>query len=70
MYLLWMFFNCCSSGLWNVPYVTNVYLIHGYLIPKLVGAYGEGDEDADMAVCSRMRDLVCDVIFCLYFTDI
>ena len=50
------------SGLWNVPYVTSVYLIHGYLMPKLTGAYITDDLDADMAICSQLRKQVCSFI--------
>lgn len=47
-----------SRGQWNVPYVTEVALIHGYLIPKLRGGYKDGDLDADMALCKRAREKV------------
>ena len=56
---------CCkfslNRGQWNVPYMTEVLLIHGYLIPKLHGGYKDQDLDTDMALCKRAREKVMSV---------
>jgi hypothetical protein len=44
-------------GLWNIPYMRGVYLVHGRHIPSLIGAYGDGDLDCDMAFCKKLREL-------------
>ena len=47
------------SGVWNVPYMTGAYLVHGYLMPVLTNAYNsQTDLDPDMAFCKTLRDKV------------
>ena len=41
--------------------MTEVLLIHGYLVPKLHGGYKDGDLDTDMALCKRAREKVTNV---------
>ena len=41
--------------------MTEVLLIHGYLIPKLHGGYKDQDLDTDMALCKRAREKVINV---------
>jgi len=43
-------------GQWNVPYVNDIYLVQAVHLPKLQGAYIDGDLDADMAFCKRLRE--------------
>jgi len=47
-------------GLWNVPYVSGAYLIHGRHIPMLNrhAAYIDGTLDPDMALCKLLREQV------------
>lgn len=53
---------CLCRGLWNVPYITQVYLIKGSVLrTKLsqVSLYmDEGGMDADMVFCRSIRDQV------------
>ncbi|OWF41242.1 procollagen-lysine,2-oxoglutarate 5-dioxygenase 1-like isoform X2 [Mizuhopecten yessoensis] len=44
-------------GLWNVPFITGTYLIHGSLVPSLLGAYTSSDLDPDMAFCKVIREM-------------
>ncbi|XP_069111312.1 procollagen-lysine,2-oxoglutarate 5-dioxygenase 1-like [Argopecten irradians] len=43
-------------GLWNVPFITGAYLVHGSLIPSLLGSYTHPDLDPDMAFCKAVRE--------------
>ncbi|XP_046639801.1 procollagen-lysine,2-oxoglutarate 5-dioxygenase 1-like isoform X1 [Daphnia pulicaria] len=45
-------------GLWNVPFVTSVYLVRGDIIhnPKTKPSYIHNLLDADMAFCTNMRN--------------
>jgi len=47
-------------GLWNVPYVSGVYLVQGRHIPMLHrhAAYMNGVLDSDMAFCKLLREQV------------
>src|SRR6218665_180607 len=67
--LLAMFMLCCQNsrrfegllycrGIWNVPYIASVYLIHGHRMSLLDEAYADDDLDADMAFCRHLRALV------------
>ena len=46
------------SGLWNVPFISAVYLIQGKLIqnPETRPNFVYGNLDADMAFCKNLRD--------------
>lgn len=39
------------SGLWNVPYITGAYLIHGSLMEELRDIYSAENVEPDMAFC-------------------
>jgi len=45
-------------GLWNVPYVSGAYLVHGRHIPMLSrqSAYMDSVLDSDMALCKLLRE--------------
>ncbi|XP_014782723.1 multifunctional procollagen lysine hydroxylase and glycosyltransferase LH3 [Octopus bimaculoides] len=43
-------------GLWVVPYLSEVYLIHHHLLPDLKTAYINGKLDPDMAFSKTLRD--------------
>ncbi|XP_066297450.1 procollagen-lysine,2-oxoglutarate 5-dioxygenase 1-like isoform X3 [Branchiostoma lanceolatum] len=47
-----------KKGVWNVPYINNVYLIHGSLLqqPKTMPSFIVGQLDADMAFCASLRE--------------
>jgi len=47
-------------GLWNVPYLNGVYLVHGRHIPMLrqQSAFMDSVLDSDMAFCKILRDQV------------
>lgn len=47
------------SGLWNVPYITGVYLIHGSLMEGLRDIYSAENVEPDMAFCGGLRKRVC-----------
>ncbi|KAM3922698.1 procollagen-lysine,2-oxoglutarate 5-dioxygenase 1 [Leptodactylus fuscus] len=45
-------------GIWNVPYVTNVYLVQGNVLRKALNQYDlfhSGHLDPDMAFCDNLR---------------
>ncbi|XP_062612335.1 multifunctional procollagen lysine hydroxylase and glycosyltransferase LH3-like [Saccostrea cucullata] len=42
-------------GLWNVPYITGAYLIHGSLMKDLRDIYMDEGKEADMAFCGGLR---------------
>lgn len=51
----------CCSGLWNVPYITQAYLIKGSVLrSKLsqVSLYVDREMDPDMVFCRSIRDQV------------
>ena len=50
--------------------MTEVLLIHGYLIPKLHGGYKDQDLDTDMALCKRAREKVMNVDGLGFYTDL
>lgn len=43
-------------GVWNVPYISQAYLIQGHVLPELKGAYSNRFMDADMAFTKTARD--------------
>ncbi|CAH1775740.1 unnamed protein product [Owenia fusiformis] len=45
-----------KKGIWNVPYMANVILVHGHRLEELRGAFLNGDLDPDMAFCKTLRD--------------
>jgi len=47
-------------GLWNVPYLNGVYLVHRRQVPMLrhYAAYSDGVLDSDMAFCRVLREQV------------
>lgn len=52
---------CSHRGLWNVPYITQVYLIKGSILrSKLsqVSLFLDEDMDPDMVFCRTIRDQV------------
>lgn len=52
---------CLCSGLWNVPYITQAYLIKGSVLrSKLsqVSLYVDETMDPDMVFCRSIRDQV------------
>lgn len=46
-----------QKGIWNVPYIASVYLIHGHRMSLLDDSYIDDDLDADMAFCKHLRTL-------------
>lgn len=42
-------------GLWNVPYITGAYLIHGSLMEELRDIYSAENVEPDMAFCGGLR---------------
>ncbi|XP_017783808.1 PREDICTED: procollagen-lysine,2-oxoglutarate 5-dioxygenase 1 isoform X2 [Nicrophorus vespilloides] len=49
-----------KRGLWNVPFITNCYLVNATLLRKYDRTkihYSRGNLDADMAFCANIRDL-------------
>ncbi|CAL1536445.1 unnamed protein product [Lymnaea stagnalis] len=58
--------NYSRVGLWNVPHVTNLVLIHGHRLPALKDGYTYSkDFDPDMAFCQKARS---ETIF-IYLTN-
>ena len=45
-------------GMWNVPHVTNVYMIQAFRIPAALGSYVDPEVDPDIAFCARLREKV------------
>ena len=46
-------------GLWNVPYINTVYLLHGSLMKKIQNAFIREDvKDPDMHFAENLRDKV------------
>lgn len=56
------------SGLWNVPYITGAYLIHGSLMEELRDIYSAENVEPDMAFCGGLRKRVCVVSFYVYIS--
>ena len=52
----------CYRGLWNVPFISSIYLVHKQALSKLNGAYGPGSLDPDMAMCKNLREQVSAII--------
>lgn len=54
--------RCCGCrGVWNVPYVSSVYLLKAHVLRSDLdhyGVYSSDTEDADMAFCSSVRSKV------------
>lgn len=51
----------CFSGLWNVPYITQVYLIRGETLRTRLAAvslYQQEGMDPDMIFCKSVREQV------------
>lgn len=56
--LLWYFF---CRGVWNVPYVANIYLIKGETLRsemKERNYFSRNRLDPDMALCKNIREMV------------
>lgn len=56
-------YRCVCSGLWNVPYITQAYLIKGSVLrSKLsqVSLYVDEGMDPDMVFCRSIRDQVME----------
>ena len=52
---------CARRGLWNVPYITQVYLIKGSVLrSKLsqVSLFLDQEMDSDMVFCRNIREQV------------
>ncbi|KAL4221290.1 Procollagen-lysine [Mactra antiquata] len=43
-------------GLWNVPYISGVYLIQSHVLPSITEGYINDNLDADMALCKTLRE--------------
>ena len=53
--------RCVSRGVWNVPYITQVYLIQGKVLRSrlaLSSLYQQEGMDPDMVFCRTIRDQV------------
>ncbi|KAK2187715.1 hypothetical protein NP493_156g03050 [Ridgeia piscesae] len=44
------------KGIWNVPHITNIYMIQAFRIPSILGAYVDPEVDPDIAICARLRE--------------
>ena len=56
---------CVCRGLWNVPYITQAYLIKGSVLrSKLsqVSLYVDQEMDPDMVFCRSIRDQVTQLL--------
>lgn len=52
---------CVGRGVWNVPYITQVYLMKGSVLrsqPAPLSLFLDPDMDADMAFCRSLREQV------------
>lgn len=61
----YIYFIFTSRGLWNVPFVTNCYLINASLLhqyERSILNYGK-DLDPDMDFCAILRNLVSTHFF-------
>ncbi|KAK2547937.1 Procollagen-lysine [Acropora cervicornis] len=43
-------------GVWNVPFISSIYLVQKQALSKLNGAYGPDSLDPDMAMCKNLRE--------------
>ena len=50
--------QCFCRGLWNVPFVMNVYMIKAAHADLLAAIPADGGIDADIAICKTLRDNV------------
>lgn len=70
---MWYFWNVSFvfRGIWNVPYMANVYLIQGKTLRSEMSErnYFVRDKlDPDMALCRNAREMVrCTATACLNF---
>ena len=46
------------SGIWNVPYMTGVYLVQAHVLPTVRNGYDSDSLDPDMAFCKTLREKV------------
>ena len=46
------------SGVWNVPFLTGVYMIQGHVLPSMRSGYTDNRLDSDMALCHNLRNKV------------
>ncbi|KAL9971421.1 hypothetical protein ACROYT_G023941 [Oculina patagonica] len=44
------------KGVWNSPFITNIYLIQKQVLKQMKGSYGPSKVDSDMAMCQYLRD--------------
>ena len=44
------------TGLWNVPYITNSFMIQKKYVEQLQNCFIYGEDDSDMAFCRHCRD--------------
>lgn len=54
-------FVCCR-GVWNVPFISSIYLVQKQALSKLNGAYGPDSLDPDMAMCKNLREQVSAIV--------
>lgn len=55
------FLPLCFSGLWNVPYISSVYMVRAKALRSELGQadlFHSGKLDADMAFCHNVRNQV------------
>lgn len=43
-------------GVWNVPFISSIYLIQKDVLNKMKGAFGPGSLDPDMTMCGNLRE--------------
>ena len=48
----------CFRGVWNVPFISSIYLIQKDVLNKMKGAFGPGSLDPDMTMCGNLREQV------------
>lgn len=59
--VIYIFFALSPRGIWNVPYVSQVYLLRADILRNELKApdlYHSATLDPDMAFCARVRDQV------------
>ncbi|KAJ7393603.1 Procollagen-lysine,2-oxoglutarate 5-dioxygenase 1 [Desmophyllum pertusum] len=44
------------KGVWNSPFITNIYLIQKEVLKQMQGSFGPSTLDPDMAMCKYFRD--------------
>ena len=47
--------------MWNVAFISGIYLIHKQVLPKMNGIFGPDNFDPDMAMCKNLRKKVSQV---------